>query len=317
MFYKVAIIACYYGPFPNYFQLFLKSCQMNKDFQWIIFGNHSESDLPYQIPDNVKIVFFSLDDMRELIKTKIGSFCLLHTPYKLCDYKPMYGIIFEEYLKTYTHWGHCDLDLVFGNLKTFINEELMEKYDKILPGGHLSIYKNNAKVNKRYIMNYKGITYKTVLEKKAHFGFDESKGINKIYTDNNIDFFNKCIYADINMYHWDMQVNTKANYKNQKFIWNNGHIYQIVNKGMMTEGNIVQEYAYLHMQKRKMYMEQTCTDSSEYQIYNDGFYTTIPYYAKKDKIIKKIKFFLISHKKSIMIKIKWNFSWFPYKRLYK
>ena len=41
----------------------------------------------------------------------------LDRPYKLCDFKPAYGFIFGEYLKEYDYWGHCDIDIVWGDLR--------------------------------------------------------------------------------------------------------------------------------------------------------------------------------------------------------
>ena len=45
----------------------------------------------------------------------------VNSPYKLCDYKPVYGLIFDEDLQDYDFWGHCDVDLIFGDIRKFIN----------------------------------------------------------------------------------------------------------------------------------------------------------------------------------------------------
>ena len=36
-------------------------------------------------------------------------------PRLVAEYKPAFGSIFARYLKKYTHWGYCDLDMVRGN----------------------------------------------------------------------------------------------------------------------------------------------------------------------------------------------------------
>ena len=33
-----------------------------------------------------------------------------------------FGSVFASYLKAYTHWGYCDLDMVIGNLPLFIEQ---------------------------------------------------------------------------------------------------------------------------------------------------------------------------------------------------
>ena len=47
----------------------------------------------------------------------------------MAEYKPAFGSIFARYLKKYTHWGYCDLDMVLGNLPFFIEAEERTNYD--------------------------------------------------------------------------------------------------------------------------------------------------------------------------------------------
>ena len=39
----------------------------------------------------------------------------------MCDYKVAYGEMFQDYIKEYDFWGHCDMDMIFGE-ENFINE---------------------------------------------------------------------------------------------------------------------------------------------------------------------------------------------------
>lgn len=48
---KVCFVVPYFGKFPSYFDLFLKSCKYNEDFNWIIFTDDKED---YDYPNNVK-----------------------------------------------------------------------------------------------------------------------------------------------------------------------------------------------------------------------------------------------------------------------
>ena len=47
---KVVLITMYFGKLPNYFSLFLKSCEKNKDFNWLIF---TDDNTNYNYPKNV------------------------------------------------------------------------------------------------------------------------------------------------------------------------------------------------------------------------------------------------------------------------
>lgn len=44
-------------------------------------------------------------------------------PRLVAEYKPAFGSIFARYLKKYTHWGYCDLDMVLGNLPLFLEHD--------------------------------------------------------------------------------------------------------------------------------------------------------------------------------------------------
>ncbi len=51
------------------------------------------------LPTNIKIVHKSFADVKSLASEKLGFEIELDSPYKLCDFKPAYGLIFSEYLK--------------------------------------------------------------------------------------------------------------------------------------------------------------------------------------------------------------------------
>ena len=47
----------------------------------------------------------------------------------VAEYKPAFGVVFEDFLTGYSHWGYCDLDMVLGNLPFFIEAEELTNYD--------------------------------------------------------------------------------------------------------------------------------------------------------------------------------------------
>jgi len=52
-------------------------------------------------------------------------------PRLVAEYKPTFGSVFASYLKAYTHWGYCDLDMVLGNLPLFLEQSELESYDVV------------------------------------------------------------------------------------------------------------------------------------------------------------------------------------------
>ena len=69
----------------------------------------------------------------------------LSRPYKCCDLKPIYGLLFNRYVKECDFWGYCDL--IFGNIRKFVTDDILNENDKIYISGHLSLYRNNNKIN--------------------------------------------------------------------------------------------------------------------------------------------------------------------------
>lgn len=246
--YKVALINVYFGKLPKWFQLWLDSCKLNPEFTWLIF---TDDNSEYNYPSNVKRYLCTFDYINKRIKEKLDINIKVDNPYKLCDFKVVYGNIFEDYLSDYTHWGYCDLDMVFGDLSKFITDDILEKYDRILNKGHLTIYKNNEKVNNYYKLPYSGPSYKEVFESKYHFGFDEIAGLDKLYKENKLSQWipQRPIIADINFSNYDFRVNGNNNYKKQYFKWENGKVLRVFREDNEEKYD---EFAYIHFQKRKM-----------------------------------------------------------------
>ena len=255
---KVAIIVPYFGTLPNYFQLFLNSCRYNGKFDWIIF---TDDCTEYDYPENVHKIKMNFSECKNLIQGKFPFDISLNSPQKLCDFKPAYGYIFDDYLLTYDWWGHCDLDQIFGDLSQFVTEERLEKYEKIYSLGHLTLYKNIEKINKLFMKDLNGISrYKDVFTNPLGEAFDEwlPGNINEIFIDQHINALYENDGADINSYYtqfrtvdYDVKLRKYINseIKNSIFLWDKGRLFQIYVQNRLIKKK---EFPYVHLQKRKM-----------------------------------------------------------------
>lgn len=168
---KAVFIIPYYGKFPNYFELFLKTCENNPEYHWMIF---SDIEHNLKLPHNVEYIKMTFDELREKFQCKIDFPISLDSPYKLCDYRPAYGLCLQEYIHEYDYWGYCDIDLLFGNLKHFIPYEKIKKYDKVGHLGHMALYRNNEEINTIFTSQIEGLyRYKEVFQTKKSCIFDE------------------------------------------------------------------------------------------------------------------------------------------------
>ena len=105
---KICLLEPYYGTFPNYFHLWIKSASLNPNIDFYII---SDSFFPYELPPNIFLINMSLGEIKERLENAIGVSIKLPQPYKLCDYKPAYGLIFDDIVSKYDYWGWCDPDL--------------------------------------------------------------------------------------------------------------------------------------------------------------------------------------------------------------
>jgi len=178
---SICFVICYFGKLPIWFDAFMLSCERNDSINWLIF---TDSKIPNFYPKNIEFQYLDLKHFNKLAQKVIEKNIQIKLPYKLCDFKPLYGDIFKNHLNDYDYWGHCDLDLIWGNLEGFFNAINYQHYDivstrKNAISGHCTIYKNNETLCKLYKeVNY---YWKPLLDKE-HVAFDEGYFSYYIYT---------------------------------------------------------------------------------------------------------------------------------------
>lgn len=169
---KICIITPYFGKWPNWFPFYLKSCKFNPTINWILF---TDCGKPKNCPKNVKIVDFTLNDFNKLASKKLKLNINIKYPYKICDLRPSFGIIFSDYIKKYDFWGNSDIDIIYGDIRKFVTKDILSKYDIITSKeeyliGHFTLYKNSKKTNELFKKNQ---NYKKIFTDQEHQAFDE------------------------------------------------------------------------------------------------------------------------------------------------
>ena len=77
---KKILIIPYFGKFNNYFELWLKSCEYNTDFDWLIFTDDKTN---YQYPENVHVHYTTFENIKDRINNLFEFEISLDSPYKL------------------------------------------------------------------------------------------------------------------------------------------------------------------------------------------------------------------------------------------
>lgn len=264
---SIVLIVPYFGKLPNYFSLWLTSCKYNPTVNWILYTDCKGEHI---YPSNVKVVECSFKDIQNQIQSIFDFDIELGNPYKLCDYKPTYGEVFQKDIAAYDFWGYCDVDLIFGNIRKFLTEEILEKYDRVLALGHFSIFKNNTAVNGTYRNSIESdVPHKRVFTNAKHFGFDEhgKNHLNDLFENSAYKtYINNKIFADINSFFKHFvstyarklvklseieELTDNENWKGKSTIYsfNRGNLF----RHQLLDNELTEmEYMYVHLQKRGM-----------------------------------------------------------------
>ena len=282
---SIAYVLPYFGKFPKGFQFWLMSCKANSSVDFFVF---TDDYTKYDYPENVHVTYCTLQEVKKRAQKLFDFKISLERPYKLCDYKPAYGEIFEEELKGYDYWGHCDLDMVWGDIRKFITDDILEQYEKIGNQGHSTLYKNTPEVNARYRTCIPGIVnYKIAYSTDQGFAFDEPP-MEEIYKSLGIPYYQEVNFVHLKKYDYGFfmdLLSADVDYKNeyQVFTWKNG----IINRFYVDKEQIqIEEYMYLHYWCRPTTFKiKEYKEDKQYLIYPDV--TTDKEYEISCDLIKK------------------------------
>lgn len=176
---SILILIPYFGQWPFWMPLFLKSCEFNADIQWLLVGDCGE---PAALPPNVEFRDSTFDDYCERVSERLGLAFYPDKPYKLCDLKPVLGYIHEEDVRDYDFWGFGDLDLVYGNLRSYFIEEKLHTYDFFSTharrvSGHLCLLRNNERLRNLF---WEIPSFHERIQDQQHYALDES-GFSRLF----------------------------------------------------------------------------------------------------------------------------------------
>lgn len=244
---RVALVLPYFGRLPNYFQLFLRSVGMNPNFNLLLVTDCDLAGLV--IPDNVDVHRMSFSDVQKRIFQIISPLAHIKSTYKLCDYRPLYGLLFSEELRGYDFWGHCDADMLWGRLARYISDDILDTHDKFLMHGHFTLYRNDVLINElalRYHDAPCGLDMALSTDLCCYF---DEVGMANVARIANVPIYKNGDFADITPARYALTLAPVCSQKNklgQRFLWEDGRVLRRMPDG--TED----EFMYIHLQKRQM-----------------------------------------------------------------
>lgn len=278
---KIVLFALYFGPLPEHIGLWARSCGGNTDIDWVLI---TDQEIGFALPPNMKYLRSDMASIRRQFSDIIGFAANLTRPYKLCDFRPAYGLIFADLAREYDFWGYCDLDVIFGDIRAFITEEILAQYDKIQALGHLSLYRNTERVNTLFRESCAGVPdYREVFSESRHYCFDERNGIYEICRQREIPRQDVRAMAAIRPYQgrfrdgisgWDQVV----------FYWEGGKAFMARLSG---DGIDIREIMYVHFRKRRIEVSPGAADAPAFFLVPNMFLSKEPGVLSREDIAER------------------------------
>jgi len=252
---SIVLIVPYIGKWPFWFDAYLISISKNPTVHWLFI---TDCGIPASFPDNVRFIPSTLQEVNKKIDSVLDTKVPL-TPRKLCDIRPAYGKVFQEYIKEYDFWGFCDVDIVWGDIRKFITNEMLSNYDIISSrkealSGHFTIIRNNDKLNNYYktIPNYDYL-----IRQKRYMWAEEQVFTKHLHSQKNTTNTPKVFWNTI-LCNQENGRDSHQEYYLDKWLWKEGKMLELQNN------QPVNEVMYLHFinWKRTMkYSEITYKDN--------------------------------------------------------
>jgi hypothetical protein len=168
----VLLIIPYFGKLGRWFPLYLQSLAQQSTIDLLLITDSPPDDLPA----NVRLVRMEFADFRSLTTRKLRTPVALPTVRHLCDLKPAYGRLFDEYLSGYDYWAFGDEDVLYGDLDRLLRPLLKQGFDVITGSrqmtlGHLTILRNTPLAMD---LVFQDPRYRSILASGEFVAYDES-----------------------------------------------------------------------------------------------------------------------------------------------
>ena len=165
---SIVIIYPYFGTLPVQYGMWRASALRNESVDFMFF-----TDADVEPAKNIIVHKMQFSDFRKIAERAFDFPIVLDRPYKLCEYKQAYGHILRDYIKGYDFWGFGDLDLVFGDMRTFLTEDALSR-QFLFGWGHLTLLRNDEDATTYFMKQVDGYqNYKDAFTTSRITFFDE------------------------------------------------------------------------------------------------------------------------------------------------
>lgn len=244
---SIAIVVTFFGTPPIWLPAFFRSCQTNPDVTWLIYADF---DVP--TPPNVTMKRMDLREFEARASDVVGVPITIDPTMvrKICDFKPLYGLMFANDLRGFDFWAYSDLDVIWGDVRQFATDELLSGHVIVSPrqrklGGHGTFWRNTEVNNRLFELVPDVITH---LTNPHYVRVDEN-----LLTRALRELIAKSSFKARPKIYWEQEMTITAEYqkalltsdRDWQLRWRDGHAFD-------DEGR---EVMYLHFHKLVMCMK--------------------------------------------------------------
>ena len=192
----IAILIPYFGKWPEWVELFFDSVERNTTIDFHFLTN---CDVTISKATNVFFHEMTFEEYIQNAQRHINVPINIPNPYKICDLRPLFGLIHYDIIKQYDYYGWTDVDLLFGDIREFYTDEILAGHEVFSThstriSGHLALFKNTLENKTKYLSIY---NWENAVQNPNFVGIDEH-GITNAYTMTFFDKINEKFKLSIN-----------------------------------------------------------------------------------------------------------------------
>jgi hypothetical protein len=170
---SILFIVPFFGKWPVWMEIYLDSIRRNPSVNFFFI-----TDCDIFLFDGIQNIMTDHTTFEEYItryKKILGTDIKISNPYKICDLRPFFGIIHREEIRNFDFFGWCDVDLFFGDIRSFYTDEILSKNDVISThsnrlSGHCALLRNNRYHRQ---IGFRIYNWKEALKNPEFIGIDE------------------------------------------------------------------------------------------------------------------------------------------------
>lgn len=140
---RILLFIPYFGAWPEWIDLFLETCRWNPAVDWLFL---TDCPPPANWCPNVRYHPTTLAELERRAEARLGFHVPLRRPYKVCDLRLSFALLFDDLARGYDYLGWSDVDVVYGDLGTFLTGEALAhdliSFNAVHLSGHLALMRN-------------------------------------------------------------------------------------------------------------------------------------------------------------------------------